>query len=285
MGTTLGYLTSLYGTSTGTGADSLLATLYGLAGQTAGSSGQNAATALKSAELNQTKQIGVTAKQPAVQRAINAFTAGVSSAKSVQQLLANPAVMQVLLTANGLADQIPYTALAVKTLQSNVNDTKSLVNKLTDTRWKAVVQTYDLANKGLSIIQDPKVMSTLANAYAEVTWRHSLDATTLGLSNALTFRSEASTITSVDQILGDPVMRAVVTTALNIPQQIAFQTLEAQERAITTRVDITRFKDPKFVESFVQRYLIAANTNAMGTSSSTTPDITTLAAQSRGLVV
>jgi hypothetical protein len=34
----------------------------------------------------------------------------------VKQLLTNPAVMQVLLTANGLADQIPYTALVQKTL-------------------------------------------------------------------------------------------------------------------------------------------------------------------------
>ena len=83
-----------------------------------------------------------------------------------------------------------------------------------------------------------------------------------GLSNALTFRGEASTINSVDQILGDPVMRKVVTTALGIPLQIAFQPLEAQEKAITSRLDITKFKDPKFVESFVQRYLIAANNSS-----------------------
>jgi hypothetical protein len=283
MGTTLSYLTSLYGTSGGTGSDSMLATLYGFAGQTATSSGQNPVTALTSAEQGQTKDIRATAADPAVKRAVDAFTAGVIKAKTVQQLLTNPAVMQVLMTANGLADQIPYTALAQKTLQSNVNDPKSLANVLTDTRWKSVVQTYDFANKGLSVIQNPKVLSTIANGYAEVTWRRSLDATTPGLSNALTFRGEASTITSVDQILGDPVMRTVVTTALGIPLQIAFQPLEAQEKAIRTQLDITKFKDPKYVESFVQRYLIAANSSAA--SGGTTPDINTLAVQSQGLVV
>ena len=141
MGTTLSYLTSLYGTSGGTGSDSMLATLYGFAGQTAASSGQNPVTALTSAEQGQTKDIKATAADPAVKRAVDAFTAGVSKAKTVQQLLANPAVMQVLMTANGLADQIPYTALAQKTLQSNVNDPKSLANVLTDTRWKSVVQS------------------------------------------------------------------------------------------------------------------------------------------------
>ena len=79
-------------------------------------------------------------------------------------------------------------------------------------------------------------------------------------------------------------MRKVVTTALGIPLQIAFQPLLAQEKAITTQLDIKKFKDPKFVESFVQRYLIAANTNATDTSN-TTPDLYSLAVQAKGLIV
>jgi Protein of unknown function (DUF1217) len=284
MAIDLSYLMNLYGTAAGsTGYSDLLSTLYGISGQSQNASRQNPIAALASAERNQTQAIKTTAVQSDVQRALKAFTAGVSGAKTVQQLLANPAVMKVLLTSNGLSDQIPYTALAQKTLQSNTSDPASLVNKLSDTRWKPVVQTYDFANKGLKVIQDPKVISTLANAYAEVTWRKSLDAATPGLSNALTFRSSASTITSVDQILGDPVMRNVVTTALGIPLQIAFQPLEAQEKAIATRLDITKLQDPKFVESFVQRYLLAAPSSS--STSNTTPDLVSLAVQAHGLIV
>ncbi len=283
MSSTLSYLPTLYGTaSSNSGTGSLLATLYGQGGQSVNAFGGNPVTALKSAELKQTQAIKATAAQPDVNRAVTAFTAGVNSAKTVKDLLANPAVMKVLLTANGLGNQVAYTALAQKTLQSDVTDPKSLVNRLTDTRWKPVAQTYDFANKGLSVIQDPKVISTLANAYAEVTWRQSLDATTPGLSNALTFRKQASTISSVDQILGDPVLRKVVTTALNIPLQIAFQPLLAQEKAVSAQLDITKFKDPKYVESFVQRYLLAAQASA---NANTTPDLYSLAVQSRGLVV
>jgi hypothetical protein len=282
---TLGYLTGLYGVDAGasTSPESMLATLYGYAGSKANSLGQNPAAALASAERNETRNIRLTAAEPEVKRAMDAFTAGVGKAKTVQELLANPAVMRVLMTANGLADQIPYTALARKALQSDLGDPKSLANRLTDTRWKPVVTTYDFANKALSVIQDPKVIATIANAYAEVTWRKSLDAATPGLSNALAFRKVASTISSVYQILGDPVMRSVVTTTLGIPLEIAFQPLEAQEQAVSTRLDITRFKDPKFVESFVQRYLLAAGTKA--TNTGTSPSLSTLAMQSRGLVV
>jgi hypothetical protein len=285
VGSLASYLPTLFGASgtDGTGA-SLLTTLYGYGAQSAGLGTTNPITALQNAERNQTKEIALTAAEPQVKRDVAAFRAAVTSAKTVTQLLANPTVMKVLLTANGLSDQLKYTALAQKALTSNVKDSKSLANQLSDTRWKTVAQTYDFANKGLSVIQNPKVLDTVANAYAEVTWRQSLDATTPGLSNALSFRDEASTITSVDQILGDPVMREVVTVALGIPKQIAFQPLEAQEKAISTRLDITKFADPKFTEGFVQRYLVAAAQNA-GSTSASTPDIGTLAVQASGLVV
>jgi hypothetical protein len=283
MSSTLSYLPSLFGASSSTDGTSLLATLYGYAGQSTGSSGQNPVTALLSAERNETKSVAATAAQPAVARDVAAFRAGVANAKDPASLLANPAVMKILLTANGLGDQLQYTALAKKALLSDTNDPKALANQLSNTQWKATAQTYDFANEGLAVIQNPKVLDTLANAYAEVTWRQSLDAATPGLSDALTFRAQAAKVTSVDQILGDPVLRRVVTTALGIPQQIAFQGLPAQEKAISTRLDVTQLQDPHFVEKFAQRYLVAAATSA--SSNSATPDLMSLAIQARGLVV
>ena len=117
-----------------------------------------------------------------MQRDVAAFTKAVNSAKSVQALLANPAFQKVFLTANGLSDQIGYTALVTKALMSNPKDTGSLAAQLatTDTAWTSTVTTYDFYDKGLAAIQNPQVISTLANAYAEVTWRTSLDTTTAG---------------------------------------------------------------------------------------------------------
>jgi Protein of unknown function (DUF1217) len=277
MSGSLSYLTSLYTASFGSG-DPLLNALYG--GGTG--STQDPVQALQSAETNQTQDLKVTGAQPAVQEAIKQFTQAVNSAKNVTQLLSNPAVMNVLLTANGMQDQIGYTALATQALTSKLSDPNSLANKLTDTRWKTLAQTYNFASNGLSAIQNPTAIASIAAAYTKATWETSEDAVTPGLSKALAFKSLASTITSVDQILGNPTMRTVVTTALGIPEQIAFQSLNAQEQSISTRLDIKRFQDPKFVESFTQRYLIA---NAGSASSSSTPDLTTLAVQGKGLLV
>jgi Protein of unknown function (DUF1217) len=277
MSGSLSYLTSLFTASFGAG-DSILDAVYGI-GSTA--STQNPVQALAEAESNETQDLKITAAQPAVQHAITAFTNAVNSAKSVTQLLSNPAVMNVLLTANNMSDQIGYTALATQALTSDLSNPNSLANQLTDTRWKTLAATYNFAANGLRAIQNPAATASIAAAYAKATWAKNEDSVTPGLSNALAFKAQASTIASVDQILGNPTFRTVVTTALGIPQKIAFQDLGAQENAITSRINIKQFQDPKFVESFTQRYLIANN----GSSTASAPDLTTLAVQGQGILV
>ena len=252
-----------------------------------GASSENPITALQIAQRNQTQDIAVEAKQPQVLRDVAAFTKAVQTATSAKQLLANPAVMKVLLTANGLGSQIGYPALAQQALLSDPNNPTSLANQLSSTnaQWLVTAQTYDFANKGLSILQNPKVISTLANGYAEVLWRQSLDKQTPGLSNALDFIQNAKNFTSAVQLLGDPVIRNVVTTALGIPQQIAYQPLTAQEQAITAQLNVANLQDPKFVQSFADRYLTVLQATAQsGSGTSAVANLTSLAVQSQGLI-
>jgi hypothetical protein len=254
-------------------SNNLLATIYGTSSGTSTATSTDPLQALAQAEANSTKDIAQEEAQPQVARDLATFRAAVASAKTPEQLLQNPTVLKVLLTANGLGDQVSYTALAQKALLSNTNDTSSLADQLPNTAWKSAASTLDFANKGLSVIQNTSVLDTIASGYAEVLWRTSLDTTTPGLSNALTFRSEASTITSADQILADPALRSVVLTALGIPAQIAEQDIGTEENAITSRLDIRQFKDPKFVEQFAQRYLIQNNLGDSDSSSSSANSI------------
>jgi hypothetical protein len=290
MSTSLSYLTTLFSNSFGAG-DPMLNAIYGLGTPAAGST--NPVLALQSAEKNQTQDVANTAAQPTVQVAMKAFTQAVSSATSVDQLLSNPAFMNVFLTANSMSDQIGFTALAKQALTSNLSDPNSLANKLTDTRWKTVDKTYNLSSPGaLASLKSPATIASITNAYATATWEANEDKVTPGLSNALAFKAQASTITTIDGVLGNPTVRNVVTTTLGIPQQIAFQTIGAQEKAISSRLDVTQFQNPAFVETFAQRYLIAnaaavaatAAASSSSSSSSSSPDMITLAIQGQGLL-
>jgi hypothetical protein len=216
-------------------ATSMLNTLFSGAtatSSTAVSTG-NPLVDLKLAQANETTDVAREAKTPQVARDIAAFQKGVANAKDIQTALQNPNVMKVLLTANNLSTYIQYPALAQKALLSDPSQSNSLVNKLSDTNLLNTTKSFDFAKNGLAALNDPKVISTLSNAYAEVLWRQSLDQATPGLSNALAFLSQASSIKSVDDVLGNSVNRSVVLTALGIPEQVAFQELTAQEQDIT----------------------------------------------------
>jgi Protein of unknown function (DUF1217) len=260
-------LLTLFSSSSSDGS-SLIGTLYGSGTSSAAPLDSNPIIALQDAQRTQTQGVASEAKQPQVIRDVTAFRNAVSNATSVTQLLQNPDFQKVFLTANGLGDQVGYTALAAKALASNPSDSNSLANQLGDSAWQTAVQTYQFATKGLSVIQNPQVLNTIANGYAEELWRQSLDAGTPGLSNALDFIQRAGTITSVDQVLADPTFRAVVTTTFDIPEQIAFQPIGAQEQAISSRININDFSNPSFVTQFAQRYLIMEQEQNSTTSSS-----------------
>ena len=128
------------------------------------------------------------------------------------------------------------------------------------------------------------MQASLTNAYAQVQWEQSLDQQTPGLSSALQFQTQAASITNVDQILGDSVNRDVVLTALNIPLQIAYQDIGAQEQAVSSRLDVTQLQDPHFVQALTQEYLLNKAQTAASTSGSGT-DLTSLAVQASGILV
>ncbi len=274
----------LFGGSSDT-TSGLLGALYGSPSAASGiSSGTDPLTALTLAQKNETADVKTEAKSATVARDIAAFQKGIANAKSITTALQNPNVLKVLLTANGLGGQVGFPALAQKALMSDPSDPKSLANQLstTNSAWLTVAQTYNFAKNGLAELQNPKVQAAITNGYAQVLWEQSLDQQTPGLSSAMQFETKAASITSVDQILGDPVSRDVVLTALSIPLQIAYQPIEAQEKAISSRLNVAQLNNPHFVQTLVQQYLLNKAQSSQGTGS--TSDLASLAAQAGGIL-
>ncbi len=218
---------------------------------------------LKLAQADQTVDTAKEAKVPQVAQTITAFTNAVNKATSISAALANPNVQQVLLTASNLASYIGETGLVQKAFMSNVADPKSVVHQIGDSNLFSTVQTYNFAKNGLAELKNPKIMAALTSGYAEVMWRQSLNTATPGLSSALDFISQASLIKSVSDVLNNATNFFVITGALGIDPDIAFQDLPAQKRAIeTSRLDIAKLQDPKYVTSLTDQYLISQQQNA-----------------------
>ncbi len=98
----------------------------------------------------------------------------------------------------------------------------------------------------------------LAEGLQRAAWRQELEGRSPGLGDAVLFRERAAQgLSSPFEVLGNPVLRRVVTTALGLPQELAIQSVETQLRAVTSRLDLDKLKDPKEATKLVERYLVA----------------------------
>ncbi len=247
-------------------SDTLLSIVQSRVNGTASAAQRDPIVVLKDAEKNGAKQIAAKAKEPQVKREIDDFIKGVLKASTLDELLADPRAMKVLLTANGLEEFATYKGLVAKALKSDPADAKSLAVQLSSTNvaWLDTVKTYKFATSGLAVLKESTTLAAVSLGYAEVRWRESLDASAPGVSAALTFKDKAKTLTSAYLILGSAVAREVVTGALGLPAQLAYQPLESQATAVTRRLDIKKLQDPAFVDTLVKRYLINLNYSGGG---------------------
>ena len=107
-------------------------------------------------------------------------------------------------------------------------------------------------------------LSEVSNAYVAEKRLDMLDAQLPGLGSAVLFKQVASTYKDAIDILGSPLGREVITTALNIPKQIAVQSIEAQVKAITQRMNPAKLQTASYVDTIAQRYLIMLNGGLSG---------------------
>jgi Protein of unknown function (DUF1217) len=214
------------------------------------------------------KALARLAKDPQITRQLEQFSKAVAKAPDLKTALRDPRVLNVLLPALGMPDAVGQAGLAQRALTADPAAKDGLLARLSDTRWKSAAETLNLAKGGIAALRDPKLQTTLAEGLRRLTWQKGLDAEQPGLGDALSFQERAAKVKTAYDVLGDPVLRRVVITALGLPQQIAVQSVEAQARAVTSRLDLAKLQDPKEVAKLAERYVVAAagSTTATGTA-------------------
>lgn len=214
------------------------------------------------------KALARLAKDPQINRQLDQFAKAVAKATDLKAALRDPRVLNVLLPALGLPDAVGQAGLAMRALTEDPKNPDGLLARLPDRRWKAAAATLNLKEGGLDALRDPKVQAVLADGLRRLSWQQELDADQPGLSDAMLFEQRAASVKNAYDVLGDPVLRRVVTGALGLPQQLAIQPVETQARAITSRLDLGKLQNPREVAKLAERYVVAAaGTGAGGAAS------------------
>lgn len=200
--------------------------------------------------------------RPDVRKEIEYFNKRVSEVTSPEELIDDRRALQFILSAYSLDEEINYLGRMKKVLLSDTTDRSSLANRLVDPRFKTIAAAFDFANSGVQKLSLASFRQDLEQRYLTNEWEKSLGEQNPALREVAYFKRNISTAQSTFNLLGDKVFRQVVTATIGLPPQLALQSVEAQARAVEARVSVEDFKDSKFVERFVQRYLILKDAEA-----------------------
>ena len=209
--------------------------------------------ATPAAEASALARIG---KQPDLERTMEQFRKAVAKAPDARTALRDPRVLAVIGTALGIPQAAAQPGLASRALLSDLTKDDSIANRLPDKRWKEAAASLKLATAGIASLRDPKVQATLLDGLKRARLREEQDRQNPGLGDALEFSSRAARAKNSIDVLGDPVLRRVVTGALGLPQQLAIQSVEAQARAVDSRMKVAKLQNPAEVRRIAERYLI-----------------------------
>jgi len=195
--------------------------------------------------------------EPMAKREIDAFRERIGSIASVDDLLKDREVHSFVMKAFGLESEIFANAMMKKIMTSDPLDKSSLVNRLTDTRYREINRVMGFATDG-SVARLDFGSATWTDALVEryVDQRlidGQMDANpSVGI--ALDFERKAPTLTSWYKVLSDKAMGQFFRTAFGLPDSVAQGDVDAQVRLLESRMKIEELQDPEIRQKLVRQY-------------------------------
>jgi len=208
------------------------------------------------------KQFASFEKQPLIQREAAYFLEEAKKVTTVEEFLDDRRLLSVALSAFGLEEELQYLGRIKKVLTEFTEDKDSLVNKLIDPRYKEIAEKFQFDILGTFNLGVTSFLTDIVDKYKTNEFEKFLGDQNSALREAEYFRRNVGKVENTFNILGDKVLREVVTFGLQLPREIVLQSIDKQKSLIDNRVDIEKFKDPDFVDDFIRKYLILKDAQA-----------------------
>jgi hypothetical protein len=198
-----------------------------------------------------------TAKQPSVARETSYYQANIGSIKTIDAFLKDDRLFTYAMKAWGLEDMTYAKGLIRKVLEGGIFDPKSPANTLASGRFKEFASVFNFKAYGPATTAFDKVQKTTVDNFLRQQLEKDSGDSNPALKMALYFRRKAPSIKSALDILADKNLLNVVQTALSIPAQTSFASLDAQIALIEKKMNVKDLQDPEKLNRFLQRYAVA----------------------------
>ena len=228
-------------------------------------SGMSTMIALRIVDATREAQVEIVETQPQHARAIEAFRGRIDTIETVDQLLEDHELYVFVMKAFDLEDQIFGKAMMGKILKSDPDDRESLLNRLTNDRFRDMYDTMEFGPEGVG---NTNVLSAdwreaMVNRYVETQITGGFANQNENLGIALKFRNRAEGIENAFDLLKDRDMAKFIQRALGLPEEMSSLDVDKQAKMIEDRLDLTTLTDPEVMNDLVRRY--AAISDALDT--------------------
>lgn len=195
------------------------------------------------------------------------FQANAAKFTTVDSLMKDQRALGVVLTAFGLKDQQQYPALIKKVMSENPNTTTSVA-----------YQTGNVSFAKLGTAMGQWTTPPFANAanvqaivaaYSQNSFESSEDTVSPGIQAALHFTNTIGSVTSISQLMSDPLLVKVAVGGANLPSTFGTMDYGNQVALLTKAIDLTKFSSAAYVTHFVTNYLVTNSTNTQANTAST----------------
>ncbi|ABD88025.1 DUF1217 domain-containing protein [Rhodopseudomonas palustris] len=154
------------------------------------------------------------AKQTDVTREAAYYKDNIGKVKTVDDLLKNDRLYRYAMKAYGLEDMTFAKAFMRKVLESDLSDTKSFANKLTDKRYREFASAFSFTGGTTAAAQSSYQTDEMVGLYTATLQRQ---ADAVG-EDTRYYNAKIGSVTTVDQLLNDDRLRGYVFSAFGIDE-------------------------------------------------------------------
>ncbi|SNT68336.1 DUF1217 domain-containing protein [Amphiplicatus metriothermophilus] len=237
-------------------------------------------------------------RTPQIQRNIEYFRENIGKALTAEALVQDRRLLTVALGAFGLGEEIDKRAFIRKVLESSTEDSRSLVNRLSDNRYRSLAKAFAYGDGvGAVQVQLPTFVEDVIARYKTQEFERAVGEADPDFRLALTFKREIAEIAAGGkndrvmwlQALGRLPVRRFLETALAMPKGVSQIDLDKQVELFQNRArqlfgekSVAALAEPETLEKVIQRFFLFRQIEA-GPSLTTPAGVALTLLQNNGL--
>lgn len=199
-------------------------------------------------------------KRPQVEREVEYYKKHIGDVESIDDFMDDYRLYSFAMKAHGLEDMTYAKAFMRKILEGGT-DNDGFAHDLTDQRYGQFVEDFNFKLLGKTTTTFEEVTEGVVDKYYQQSIEIEAGEQSNGARLALYFQRKAGDIEETLSLLADPAFLEVTQIALGLPKTMSSAPIDNQVAMIEKRLDVEDFKDPEFLEKFMERFTILYDLN------------------------